>query len=221
MKKRFKKRFILPKNKKNKNKFHSFIFKIGLFFSVIIIVIAIFDAQIGPVIQTIAQYQCQNISILAINQAVIDELEKSPELSNNLLTLQKNSEGTVTNITVNTKELNEIKARLTNAVSQRLQALENQKVSIPLGTLLNWQLISGRGPDINLQIVPTSFVQSSTENKVETAGINQTQHSIVVHFTVEMSAILPGYSTSIVVENDVTISETVIVGEVPMFYSVS
>ncbi len=211
----------MPRGNTKKSKFRKLLFNISIIFIVIIIAIAAFDSQIGPVIRTIAEYQCQNISVLAINQAVIDELEKSPELNKNLLTLQKNSEGTVTNITVNTGELNEIKARLTNAVSNRLQQLENQKVSIPLGTLLNWQLVSGRGPDINLQIVPTSFVQSSTENKVETAGINQTQHSIVVHFTVEMSAILPGYSTNIIVENDVTISETVIVGEVPMFYSVA
>ncbi len=223
MRKKFKRRNTVTQTKKTgkKRKKHRFLFKLLLFVVAVIALLVFFDARLGSVITTIAQYQCQSISILAINDAVIDELEKSPELTSNLLTLQRNIDGTVTSITVNTDTLNELKARLTSAVSHRLEALDDQNVSVPLGTLIGWQLVSGRGPNINLKIVPTSFVQSTTKNMVTTAGINQTQHSIVVQFTVEMSALLPGYSTSIVVQNDVTVSETLIVGEVPMFYSVS
>ena len=49
--------------------------------------------------------------------------------------------------------------------------------------------------------------------------INQTQHRIFIRFTVEMSAILPGYSTSVTVENEVCIAQTLIVGKVPQFYA--
>jgi hypothetical protein len=34
-----------------------------------------------------------------------------------------------------------------------------------------------------------------------------------------MSAILPGYSTSVTVENEVCIAQTLIVGKVPQFYA--
>ncbi len=220
MRKRYKRRHHTAKKKNTNGKILSRIIKISAISTFLVITFAVIDAQIEPIVTTIAQYQCQNVSILAMNEAVIDEMNKNPEMIEGLLTMQQNSEGMVTNITVNTNTLNEVKATLTNAVANRLEELEYQDISIPLGTLIGWQLVSGRGPEINLQIIPTSFVNSTTQNNLTTAGINQTQHSIVVHFTVEMSVVMPGYQTETIVESDVTISETLIVGDVPMFYSV-
>ncbi len=223
MKRKFRKKciYIKPRLKPTNKRAFKRIIQVAAVCTFFVVALAFVDAQISPIVTTIAEYQCQNVSIIAINEAVIDEMSKSPEMIESLVDMQKNSSGTVTSITVNTSALNDVKARLTKAVSDRLEQLEYQDVSIPLGTLFGWQLLSGRGPDVKLQIIPTSFVTSTTHNKVETAGINQTQHSIEVHFTVEMSAVMPGYSTETVVENDVTISETIIVGEVPMFYSVA
>ena len=115
--------------------------------------------------------------------------------------------------------MNRMKARLTEAVSNRLMSLENQDVAIPLGTLLGWQLLAGRGPEVHLQIVPASFVESNVVDTLETAGINQTQHRVCIRFTVEMSAILPGYSTSVEVADEVCVAQTLIVGQVPEFYA--
>ncbi|MEG1407262.1 MAG: sporulation protein YunB, partial [Ruthenibacterium sp.] len=89
-----------------------------------------------------------------------------------------------------------------------------------LGTLLGWQIMAGRGPNIHLQVLPASFVETSMVDQVETAGINQTQYRIFIRFTVQMSAILPGYSTSVTVENEICVAETLIVGQVPQVYSV-
>ena len=85
--------------------------------------------------------------------------------------------------------------------------------------MLGWQLLAGRGPDIHLQIVPASFVESEVVDTLESAGINQTQHRVCIRFTVEMSAILPGYSTSVDVTDEVCVAQTLIVGQVPEFYA--
>ena len=133
--------------------------------------------------------------------------------------LEKNADGTVSNVELDSVEMNRMKARLTEAVSNRLMSLENQDVAIPLGTLLGWQLLAGRGPEVHLQIVPASFVESNVVDTLETAGINQTQHRVCIRFTVEMSAILPGYSTSVDVTDEVCVAQTLIVGQVPEFYA--
>ncbi len=187
--------------------------------SIIVFVFVLIDMQISDIVKTMAEYQCRTISMLAMNEAVIEHLEENPNLGDGILILKENADKSVASITVDTTKLNEVKATLTKAVAERLMKLEKQDMKIPLGTLLGWQILSGRGPDINLQIMPTSFVQSSTENHVESTGINQTHHSISVHFTVEMSAMVPGYTTSIIVENDVTVAETLIVGNVPNLYA--
>ena len=62
-------------------------------------------------------------------------------------------------------------------------------------------------------------MESEIVDSLETAGINQTQHRIFIKFQVEMSAILPGYSTNVTVENQVCVAQTLIVGEVPQFYA--
>lgn len=179
------------------------------------------DRQLRPVISTMAAYQCRVVSVLAMNEAVMEELDSYPDEAQDLAHVQKDANGRVTSIEIDSTELNRLKTRLTAAVSVRLMELEQQTISIPVGTLLGWQLLAGRGPNVKLQVMPTSFVQATTKDVVDTAGINQTNHRIFIHFTVEMSAIFPGYSTNVTVENEVCVAETVIVGEVPQFYAVT
>ena len=102
------------------------------------------DSQLRPVVETMAQYQCRVVSVIAINEAVMDELEKMGDTPQRLVRLEKNADGTVSNVELDSVEMNRMKARLTEAVSNRLMSLENQDVSIPLGTLLGWQLLAGR-----------------------------------------------------------------------------
>lgn len=191
-------------------------------FAVIALVAALlvyFDTRLRPVITTMAQYQCRVVSMLAMNEAIMAELEEASDTA--LANVRRGENGTVVAIETDAAALNALKARLTQAVSARLMELEKQEVRIPLGTLLGWQVLAGRGPDIRLQIVPASFVQAEVTDMLNTSGINQTQHRIMICFTVEMSAILPGYSTSVTVSDDVCVAETLIVGDVPQFYAAS
>ncbi|MEG0896350.1 MAG: sporulation protein YunB [Ruthenibacterium sp.] len=181
---------------------------------------SILDARIRPVITTMAQYQCRVVSVLAMNEAIIAELEQRTTLTEPILSVEKDANGNVTSIMVDSSGLNHLKAQMTEAVSNRLLAIKKQDVHIPLGTLLGWQIMAGRGPNIHLQVLPASFVETSMVDQVETAGINQTQYRIFIRFTVQMSAILPGYSTSVTVENEICVAETLIVGQVPQVYSV-
>ncbi|MEG1269722.1 MAG: sporulation protein YunB [Ruthenibacterium sp.] len=181
---------------------------------------SILDARIRPVITTMAQYQCRVVSVLAMNEAIIAELEQRTTLTEPILSVEKDANGNVTSIMVDSSVLNHLKAQMTEAVSNRLLAIKKQDVHIPLGTLLGWQIMAGRGPNIHLQVLPASFVETSMVDQVETAGINQTQYRIFIRFTVQMSAILPGYSTSVTVENEICVAETLIVGQVPQVYSV-
>ncbi len=211
-KKREKNQFVAKKSTKR-------LIRAMCIISIIVFAFILIDLQISGIVKTMAEYQCRTISMIAMNEAVIEHLEENPDLGEGILVLTENTDKSVASITVDTSKLNEVKATLTKAVAERLMQLGKQDMKIPLGTLIGWQIFSGRGPDINLQIMPTSFVQSSTENHVESTGINQTHHSISVHFTVEMSAMVPGFTTSIVVENDVTVAETLIVGNVPNLYA--
>lgn len=193
--------------------------RLAMVIALVLACLACLDARLRPVVVTMAQYRCRVASILAMNEAVEEELQSSPGASAQLVQVEKTPDGTVSAIEINAVEMNGLKTRLTNAVSKRLEEMEDQEIDIPLGTLLGWQVLAGRGPDVKLRVVPASFVESDILDTLETAGINQTQHRIFICFTVEMSAILPGYSTSVTVENQVCVAQTLIVGKVPQFYA--
>ncbi len=108
---------------------------------------------------------------------------------------------------------------MTEAVNARLSAIPDQNVSIPLGTLSGIEFLSGRGPRVKLKMLPSSYVESALVNKFDTAGINQTQHQIMIEFTVTMTAILAPYSTTVDVVTNVCIAETIIIGTVPDTYA--
>ena len=156
---------------------------------------------------------------VAINEAVAEELSEMEDMEPQLVRVEKNADDTVSAIEVNSTEVNQLKNRLITAVSEKLMEIPNQDIHIPLGTLLGWQLLAGRGPDVQLQVVPASYVRAEINDSLTTAGINQTEHKLFIDFTVEMSAILPGYSTDVTVTDEVCIAQTMIIGPVPQVYA--
>ena len=51
------------------------------------------------------------------------------------------------------------------------------------------------------------------------AGINQTRHQILLSVDVYTSILLPGFTASTKVSNEIAVAETVIVGSVPETYT--
>lgn len=197
---------------------HRFFLRLCAVLAVLLLLFIALDREVRPVILTMAGYQARVSSILAINNAVLEEMQQS-DLSADLVTVHRNADGNVTAIETNTSELNLLKAQLTSAVGQKLAAIQRTNISIPFGTLLGWQLFAGRGPNVNFKVVPASFVESDIRSTLTDAGINQTRHQIFITFSVEMTAIIPGYTTSVNVQTEICIADTLVVGQVPEFYA--
>lgn len=175
--------------------------------------------NLKPVVQTISSNQAKILCTAAVNNAVVSELQKLNVDYDKLVAVLRDEAGTITAIETNAVEINRLKAILTEAVNARLSAIPDQNVSIPLGTLSGIEFLSGRGPRVKLKMLPSSYVESALVNKFDTAGINQTQHQIMIEFTVTMTAILAPYSTTVDVVSNVCIAETIIIGTVPDTYA--
>lgn len=175
--------------------------------------------NLKPVVQTISSNQAKILCTAAVNNAVVSELQKLNVDYDKLVAVLRDEAGTITAIETNAVEINRLKAILTEAVNARLSAIPDQNVSIPLGTLSGIEFLSGRGPRVKLKMLPSSYVESALVNKFDTAGINQTQHQIMIEFTVTMTAILAPYSTTVDVVTNVCIAETIIIGTVPDTYA--
>ena len=111
------------------------LFRLFLVFCAAFAVFSVLDNRLRPVITTMAQYQCRVVSVLAMNEAVMEELNEVQDIEQALVEVDKAPDGTVSAIEINSVEVNRLKTRLTDAVANRLLSVPKQDVRIPLGTL--------------------------------------------------------------------------------------
>lgn len=207
----------IPQRKKLKLKV-----KLLLVLVLSIAVIFFVDAQIRPVIQSMAQYRAKNMATQIMNQAVYQVLDQKAETLDNILTIQRDEQGNISAIEANTAFINRIQAELSESIVGSFAEIadkEENEIDIPIGTLLGIQIFSGRGPEIRMKIVPNGSVKTVTESKFTSSGINQTLHQIVVNVEATVTAIIPGYTTSVSVPANYILAETLIVGSVPNAYA--
>lgn len=189
--------------------------RVALFLLLLFGVLAAIDAQIRPMIKSMAAYQAKVYATRVINEAVSSQLTGNAVSYDALVKVTTDYNGRVTSVQTDMVRLNLLKAMLTDAASQQLALLQSQTIRIPLGTLLGWQLFSGRGPRIEFKIIPAGFVQSQLNHSFDSAGINQTRHQIVMQLNANIIAILPGYTTASEISSSLILAETVIVGVSP------
>ena len=154
-----------------------------------------------------------------MNQAA-NEIFQDESLSySDFVTLTKNTEGDIASIETNTPKINLIQTQLTQKIINTLVNTRRNTLYVPLGTLLGFHLLSGRGPNIEIKVIPVGNVKTVVKSEFSSAGVNQTLHQITVEVDVTAMAIIPGYSTEVTVHTEYILAETMVVGDVPNSYA--
>lgn len=182
-------------------------------------VAVLIDAQIKPVVRRYAYSRAVSLATSTVNGAVCETLEQSGVKYQDLVHLMTNESGAVTALTANSVEINKLKAKILTNVVNRLEQLENTRLSIPFGTVSGVDILSGVGPMIRFTVVPLSSAQAEFASSFSAAGINQTIHKISMTVYADISILLPGDSVNARIETQVDVAETVIVGTVPDSYT--
>jgi len=186
----------------------------------LLVVFVMVDWRLGPVVETIAENQALASSLRIINNAVMEELDRQGVDYDELIIVTQSSSGQVTSIQTDMLAINQLKTRILSTILEELDKEENRVVEVPVGTLLGIQFASGRGPRVEISVVPTGYAESGTYNEFISAGINQTLHRIMLTINVEVIVILAGINVKTNAEASVCIAETVIVGQIPDGYTV-
>ena len=92
------------------------------------------------------------------------------------------------------------------------------QIQIPLGSLLDLDLLWGLGPTMNVHAMALGTVEGEFSSEFSSAGINQTIHKIELDLVIPLTLMLPGRVVETVCETQIPIAETVIVGQVPETY---
>ncbi|MEG0541575.1 MAG: sporulation protein YunB [Angelakisella sp.] len=116
-------------------------------------------------------------------------------------------------------ELNRLQSSITQRMINHVMEFDSQTIWVSLGSILGGPIFSGRGPSIEIKLIPANFIQTKIANKFTSAGINQTRHQVVMDINLTVTAVLPGYRSSTTIDTNVVLAETVIVGNVPEAYT--
>lgn len=201
------------KKRKSGLKKYSFFFIVAAIISVILILLL--DARLRPAIRMVAFSQSKSLATRTVNEAVEKVLLNERVNYESLVKFTTDSNGKITSITTDAVKMNILKAQVTNAVDESIASLSKRGVEIPLGTATGIDLLSGRGPDINIKLAFSGNAETSFENIFSSAGINQTNHRIMLNITAEIFVFLSGNSSIKKIETSMCIAETIIVGDVP------
>jgi len=193
--------------------------RIFIFLIMVLTASIVVEIKLRPVIQLFAGRQAQAAAVRVIDEAVMEVLAAEPVTYQDLAVLREDGEGRVLAIETKTIEMNLLRTKLTRAIDKRLLLRQEQEASIPLGTLFGGNFLSGRGPELTFKLIPVGYVKTELRQQFLSAGINQTVHQILLHITVDVAVVSPGYSTSSVAEVDFPLAETVIVGAVPGLFA--
>lgn len=184
---------------------------------VAVILFIIVERNLRETILAVANARAVQAATETINQAVAAKVVDSIDYRELIYTVQDSS-GRLVLMQANTLKLNKIASDTTLEVQKKLRELSNERFNIPLGQAFGSKLLASYGPLIKITIVPIGTVQVKVLDDFEEAGINQTKHRLLLNVKTRVRIVVPLASSEAVVETQVPVTETVIVGEVPQTY---
>lgn len=204
---------ILKKFKTN-NKRVKKILIVGI---VIVIFTILFTIFVNPVIMDTVEIRSKALATRAMNSSIADVVMNSI-VYDDLVNIISDEFGNISMIQANSLEINNLSKDLAQTCENRIEEFGKSGISIPLGTFTGIPILVGIGPRINVKMTPVGSVVCKFKSQFENAGINQTVHKIYVNIIANVGVVMPLSSRNFTAEQQVLISESVIVGQVPEVY---
>lgn len=168
-----------------------------------------------PVITEFAKSDAEWIAEKTANETVAYVLENKEEQCRSLVQLNYDNDRVLSNVLVDAATVNVIKTAVTTEVMKRMEDMSTMTVSIPLGTLMGWDWLSGFGPLIPFSIGVNSSVLSSVSSSLSAVGINQSSYRVLIHLEISLCVVTPAGQENVAVETTYPMAETVFLGDVP------
>ena len=183
----------------------------------VVAVVLHFNISVNPVIKKLSEEKIKSFTTQAVNLASQEIITQGYKYSD-FVSVSKDSNGNVTLIETNSVLMNVLARNMALKAQEKIEEIENQGVDIPIGSLSGIAFLAGRGPDINIEIVPVGTVNAYFVSEFQRAGINQTIHKLALNVSAEMTVLIPGRDCNVVSDTYVLMTESIIVGAVPDVY---
>lgn len=188
-------------------------FIFAIIFSTLLLIL--FRIKFHGTIRSLAETQIKNATSDLINDAIDKQIDTGNIQYDRIVYFEKDLDGKITALKTNMSEVNRLKTSILNIINDEILAMDTTDLGIPLGSLILPEILSGRGPQIPVQILSISNSDAGFESYFTQAGINQTLQKITMNISVDVSILVLGKTDSFTVNSAVVVAETIIVGQVP------
>lgn len=182
-----------------------------------IVTLMYFHRNVTTVLKSMAEASMRSITTVAVNDAIYYTLSDNLRYED-LVRVERDSAGDICAITSNALQINRIARDAAYMSQENLDEMSEAGIEVPLGAFTGVEAWAGFGPKMNLKIIPISNVECKFVSRFESAGINQTKHSIYLEIVADISIILPSGTSNFASLTQVLICESLLVGKVPETY---
>ena len=164
--------------------------------------------QLRPLVEAAARAQAANALTAVIDRAIAADLAERDVDYGDFVTIQRDASGAITAMTTDMAALNQLRAQLVAQILSALEGVDASEIRIPLGSLVDSELVWARGPELRVRALRVGTVSAEFRSDFSQAGVNQTLHRIELEVAVPVTLILPGGQTELTVETGLRVAET-------------
>ncbi|MDP4117974.1 MAG: sporulation protein YunB [Bacillota bacterium] len=200
-------------------KHHSVVYYIAISVISLIVISTMLLYRFVNVAKPFTENKARFIAIDIINSCVRSYIRDKGDLFDNLITLSRADDGSVTSAVANSRNINLIKSDLTYAINNALDRDTQYTVKIPLANYLGVSILSGIGTPISIKMHPLSRVLIDFDDKFSAKGINQTHLEILLKVHISVMVTVPGIRQTVEIDTSIPVAEAVFMGKVPSTYT--
>jgi len=177
-----------------------------------------FDRAILPLVLDAAELSLQTDMNNVINHVISEIIRDRGITAADFYTQHEEAIPGAPALSVNTVLVNDISNEAALRISQYLNTLQPEIVSVPMGMALGLDTLSQVGPRFRFTMAPIGNALVTHDSHFTAVGINQTHFSIGLTIEAVVRIINPVHSFEVTVNRHITLVNTVITGVVPDTY---
>ena len=168
-----------------------------------------------PVMTAFAESQAVWETTKIANQTVAQVLNEYAKACANTIQVTYDGEQKVSSVYTDTFVVNLVRTAITDRTITAMEQFSSLSVSLPMGTLLGWDWVSGFGPLVTFPISFTATVLSDTTSTLVAEGINQSIYRVLIHLEIQLYVVSPAGRSAASTRVSYPMAEAVLLGEVP------
>lgn len=188
-----------------------------VFICIIILIMCYLNFVVNPVIIATSTAKVRSLSQRAVEGVVWQVLSDSA-IYDSLINITRNENGDVVAVSSNSATINMLALELAEKAQDSLSQMGASGVDIPIGSFSGMPIFTGRGPSVNIKMLPIGTIYCKFFSSFTSAGINQTNHRVYLRVLSSVSVILPMANQVIDTQTELMITESIIVGKIPDTY---